>query len=409
LIGLAVFVALSRFLHVEDLGHGREWTALFVASGAMFAAQYLYMGVATYFNARRQFGRLAVSNGAQSLLSGALALGLTLYYRTPQAYLAGFALSNFAVSLYNLGTISRQAKNTKGVPFFNGNVLRETVKFGAKLVPTRAATVTMQTVDRLIITNTLGSAAMTPYGVASRLPEAAHESLPITMTLMPDLTRAHSEGEAEFAKSVDRATRVALMVGCGLILVPCTFADPVLRLWLGENYIATMAPVMVAIGIYRALEMFYSSLALTMIAHGSPQRVFPFTLYNAVMLLALVYPAAALFGIVGVAFLRVGIHVLQFGPLLAFTRNTVVPQLDMRKWLLRLLGTLAVASAVGALGIASWKLPILQSEPWLALLLAPAAMALFFALVDRLGFAELPDGVRRRIKSGLGAFRRPVG
>jgi hypothetical protein len=36
-------------------------------------------------------------------------------------------------------------------------------------------------------------------------------------------------------------------------------------------------------------------------------------------------------------------------------------------------------------------------------------MALFFALVDRLGFTELPDGVRRRIKSGLGAFRRPVG
>ena len=407
-IGLGVMALLALFVHIPDEGAGVEWHWLFAIAGAVFAAQYLFQGVSVYFNSRRQFPRLAVANGAQSLLSGLLALGLTVHYRTPQAYLAGFAIGNFVVACYNLGTIARQARGSKGL-FFDREVFGYTLKFGLKLYPTRIATVMTQTFDRIIITNVLGTQALTPYGVASRMPEAAQEALPINYPLMPDLTRAHAEGEASFAKSVDKDTRIALMVGCGLILVPCAFADPVLRLWLHDKFSPDMPWIMLAIGLYRALEMFYSSLALAMIAHGSPQRVLPFTLYNAAMLLLFVGPVAKFEGIVGVAALRVAIHVLQFAPLVVFTRRWIAPEIPLGRWLGGLLGTVGLAAAVAAGCVALWGTPLLTRHAWAALLIAPVAMSVFFFTVDRLGFAEVPSGVKRRVRAALSLLRFVVG
>jgi hypothetical protein len=186
------------------------------------------------------------------------------------------------------------------------------------------------------------------------------------------------------------------MAGLGLIFVPCAFAWPLLQLWLGEKATPAMAWVMVAIGLYRALETFFSSIALSMIAHGSPQRVFPFTLYNASALLLLMWPVAVAFGIVGVAVLRAAVHLAQFVPLMAFSRSWIAPEINLKRWLGRSLGALAAALVLAGTAVALWG--TLQSALWFSLILAPLFAAAFFWIVDRLGLVPVPESVKKRAR-----------
>jgi hypothetical protein len=188
------------------------------------------------------------------------------------------------------------------------------------------------------------------------------------------------------------------MVGCGLIFLPCAFASPLLQLWLGNKFVPEMAWVMLAVGLYRTLETFYSSLALSMIAHGSPKRVLPFTLYNAVALIALMWPVAVAFGIVGVAVLRVAVHLAQFVPLMVMVRKWIAPEINLRHWLVRALATVGVAAVLAAIAVTLWGTPLVERQPWVALLLAPLFSAAYFVTVDRLGVANVPEGIKKRAR-----------
>ncbi len=392
-LGVLVFVALSLFVRVPDIDQGVALRPLFLAAGAMFAGQYLYFGASIYFNARRQFGYLAVSNGAQTLLSALGALGLVLWLRRPEAYLYGFAIGNGIVALFNFGTAAQQANAVRGASLFDREAFRYSLRFGVKLYITRVAAAVTSTFDRVLVTNALGASAVAPYGTAARIPEAGQEVLPVNQTVLPDFTKAHGEGPKAFSESVEKNTLTVFAVSCAAILVPCSISEPILQVWLGDKHSTAMSWVMLLLGAYAALQMLYSSLASAMIAHGSPQKVLPFTLYNAVALLALAYPAALLFGIVGVAALRLGIHVLQFVPIVAFTQSTVAPQIKLTRWTARLCAILAVASAFVVLGVLLWQLP----SDWVAVLLAPLLSGAFLLVCHFLNIAPLPDSVQRRL------------
>lgn len=401
--GFLVFLLLSQVIHVPEFGRGVDMRGLFLAAGATFAGQYLFFGSCIYFNSRRQFGHLAVSSGVQTLVSAASALALTLWLRVPEAYLAGFAAGNALLAIYNFATASSQSSGVTGVRGFDRDAFGYSLRFGAKLYLTRVCAVVTATFDRILVTNALGAPAVTPYASAARIPEAAQEVLPINLPVLPEITRAQMEGPERFAESVQTNTVTVFAVSCAAILVPCAFAEPLLSVWLGDKYSPEMAWVMLLVGAHGALQMLYTGLAQAMIAHGSPERVLPFTLYNAVVLLALAYPSAVTFGIVGVAGLRLAIHLVQFVPILSFTRRTVVPNVDLGKWLGSLGGTLVVACFFAAGAVLTWQLP----SPWISIALVPLFSALFLAVVHFSRLAPMPERVVRRFR-GLKKVARSI-
>lgn len=393
LVGGVIFYALHWFIVIPEIA---ESASLFATAGALFAAQYLYGGATIFFNSRRQFQRLAISNGVQNLLSGLLALFFTVQFETPQLYLLGFVIGNGLIAMINTFSIHNQALGARPRSF-DKTVFCEALRFGVRLYPTRAATIASQTIDRVLVSGVLGSETLAQYGSAARIPEAGSEALPLNQTLMPDLTKAHADGSQKFSSEVERLSRVALMIGCGLIFIPCAFADPLLRAWLGDKYMPEMAWVMVAIGLYRALETFFSSLAMSMIAHGSPQRLMPFTLYGAAMILALIYPAASIYGIIGVAFARVLVHISQFVPLMAFTQKHIASEINLFLWIRKSAGTVAVALCLGALAVLSWGFDFILDMPLIALAVVPFFVAGFFVTVDWMRLAPVPDAIKNRV------------
>ncbi|HXH61268.1 MAG TPA: oligosaccharide flippase family protein [Fimbriimonadaceae bacterium] len=399
IVGFSVFVGLAWVVHIPEIHATGAPLSLFFAGACVFAAQYLFQGITMYFNASRQFRYLSLANGSQFLISGLLALGLTLYYRTPQAYLAGFAIGNGAIFVFNAIRAVSQARAEGAHPTFDTGAFKYCFGFGAKLYLTRVSSVTIGTFDRIAITNVLGPAQLTPYANAARIPEAANEALPLNQTLLPDYTRAAMEGERQFAEIVDRGTRISLMAGCGLIFVPAAFGGPVLHLWLGSKYVPEMAVIMALIGLFRAFETFFGGLAQAILAHGTPQKVTWLTMVNAALILAFTYPVAAAWGIVGVAALRVAIHIVQFVPVCWYLGRFVVSGIAFLPWVERLGGTIGVAGVFAAGGYWASHTEIMASHPWLALLAAPLAAAIFFYVTDRLGLAPIPTGIKKRVRA----------
>ncbi|MCH7945132.1 MAG: oligosaccharide flippase family protein, partial [Armatimonadetes bacterium] len=300
-VGFAVFALLGQFVEIPNLPNGTATGPLFLAGASVFAAQYLFQGTSVYFNARRQFKYLAVANGSQYLISGLLALGLTIWLRRPEAYLAGFAIGAGCVVLANLACGLMQARKVAERQIFDKEAFRYSFGFGARLYLTKLSSVTVGTIDRLAIMDVLGPGQLTAYTNAARIPEAASQTFPLNQTLLPDYTRAHMEGGKQFASQVERSTRISLMVGCGLILVPCAFGGPVLQLWLQEKFVPEMAIVMLLIGVFRAFEVFFSGIAQVFLAHGTPQRVTFLMMAHLLLVLLFIYPAVRIYGLVGVA------------------------------------------------------------------------------------------------------------
>ncbi len=407
LVGFGLFVLLGAIVPLPSVVSAFVAWPLFIAGAGCFAAQYLQQNISVYFNASRQFNYLALANGSQFLVSGLVALFLTLIYKTPEAYLSGFAIGYGLVFLLHLMRSLLQARSAGAGPQFSKESFKSCFAFGAKLYLTKVSSVTIGTIDRIAITNVLGPAQLTPYANAARIPEAASEAIPLNQTLLPDYTRAAIKGGKEFAELVDYGSRISLMVGCGLIFVPSAFGAPVLQLWLQDKYVPEMGAIMVLIGLFRAFETYYGGLAQVLLAHGSPQKVALLTMINAALLLALTYPSVWLGGIVGVAVLRSAIHIVQLVPVTWYVQKSVVPEIAFSNWLGRLAGILGLAGVIAWLGYWSSHTALFASMPWLALLAAPVAMVAYFYLTDKWGLAPVPDGIKRRIRN-LARWREPA-
>ncbi|MCH8977631.1 MAG: hypothetical protein IH945_00095 [Armatimonadetes bacterium] len=401
-VGFGVFVALGRVPALTEQAGTALSGSVFVAAAALFVAQYLFAGTTFYYNASRQFSFLALVNGFQFLLSAVAALGLTLWLRTPEAYLAGFAVGYGTFFLVSLARVLSQSKGANGARWFDKEAFLYCFGFARRLYLTKVSSVTVGTLDRIAVMNVLGPAGLTPYSTAARIPDAATEALPLSQTLLPDFTKAHMEGGRRFAKLVEKSTRVALMAGCGLIFIPCAFGGPALQLWLSDKYVPEMAAVILLIGFLRAIETYFGGLGQAMLAHGVPHRLTWLTLITAALVLAFTFPVVRAWGIVGVAALRGVIYLVEFVPVTWYVWRTVVPEIAFLPWVGRLGGTLGVAGLFAVMGYLISGTPMVTERPWLALIAAPIAVAAFFYLVDLTRLAPVPDSVKKRVRKLFG-------
>jgi O-antigen/teichoic acid export membrane protein len=274
-------------------------------------------------------------------------------------------------------------------------ILKSMWSFVRRSYPNHVLGIVASTADRVLIEKAVGAAPLAGYAVASRIPEVISSLLqPIQETMQPLLSRAHVLGEREFAAQVARATRMALAVGCGFIFVPCGFAEPLLKLWLRDQYVPDLAPIVAGIALYRAFEFYNLSVLLSFIAAGEPGRATPTSIWNAVTTAALSFPVALHFGLPGIVVMNVIIQV-QFVPLTWVLFRKVIPDGPLRSQLVAAAGILAIsgASAAGAWALAGVE--VIARWPWLALVAAPVWSAATVLVFARLGLTPLPSSLAR--------------
>lgn len=402
-VGLAtalIYWGLSLLIKIAEIQNVGGYSGLFLLAGVAFGLNYLATAYGSVFSSQRRFGEVAITNAVMNLVGAISSLTLVYFFRTPHVFFVGTIIG----SLATLG-IAWQMQRKADRPAVEGWVDREcldaSLKYGAKMYVNKIAAAFANVADKLLTVPALGTEKLANYSAGGRIPETGFELLPINQVVLQDFIHAKEQGAQAFAQAFERSTRIALAVGCCLILVPCSLGEPVLRLWLKDQFVAEMAPVMLFIGFYRALEVYYGSIGSALYGFGVPQRAAPYTIYNAVATAALAYPVAKSYGIVGLALVNVGIHSLQFLPLTYQASKWLAPGIQLRQHFSKLAGILAVTLALAAAGWYTSQSDLLRTSPWLVLLLAPIWSGLAVMIVFKAGFAEKPHFFGK-LKSKLG-------
>ncbi len=390
--GIAVMIAVGYATHG---GHDPWWNAqLFLLAGINFAAQNLMLSHVTYFAARRQFGHVATNNLIVALGGSCLGILFVILTRSPMSVVAGPACSSIVATYVSYRAIRREFQ---GPTPFRRDIARDCLKQGRKNYLTRTVAL-LSNSDQVLIGSDVGKAALANYNNSVRLPLALFDlSGSVTQAIQPDLARSHMKSETAFARSVDRNGLIAFATGACFIFVPCAFGAAILPVWLDGRAYALGATIMLCIGAYRMLELYYSCLGQAMFAAGKPQLTLPFVVWNGLCTALLTVPAARWNGLVGVAIMNISIHVAQFFPLTLLIKRKVVPELAYIQHVGRIglmVGTVVLIAMGGsALCHTDW----ITHHPLVGVALTPFAMLLASALVFGLRMAPLPTPIAKRL------------
>jgi O-antigen/teichoic acid export membrane protein len=178
--------------------------------------------------------------------------------------------------------------------------------------------------DNLVIAYVFGTSAIPPYQAIAKLITAMMSlSMMLVITTSPFLSRAHAENDhRQVGSLLSRNLRVSLTVMVVLSAFLVTFADRVIRIWLGPDHFIGF-PVVIGLTVVMILETHHMSWATAVMATGR----LPFVTSSLV--------AAALNIVCSLVFAhRIGILGVAFGTLAAqlTTNNWYIPFYGMRQF-----------------------------------------------------------------------------
>lgn len=394
---MAISIGVGMFVKIADIPAGFT-LPLCIAFAVQFGAQLLMPCALMPFNARKQFGPMATLNAISVLFGAVGALVGSYWFRTPMALAYGFALGPITASIIAWFLARKARRAESGKRAFEPGAIREFAAYGSKNYPNTLFSM-LAGADKPVITTLLGSLGITHYALACKIPETLMDLLrTLADTMVPDLVAARSESVEKFSHEYARSTRIALIVGCALVFVPCAFGDALLHLWLRHQYFTGAAFVVMGIGFYRAMELYNTSLYAGVYAAGQPHRVTPFQAFNGLSTLLLTFPVVQYGGLVGVTLLNIGISSTQFVPQLLYLRKTIAPAIPIREHLSKMFGIIAICWAISAGGYLLTISPLFVGRAWLALLLAPLFSLVALVLCFGLNLAPIPGPILRRLK-----------
>lgn len=397
IVGALLFLLVGLFgSGVDGMTQADRWlTVGLAATSAMGLFQFVNYSI--LFNARSLFRQLAVANAATNLSLAILQLLFVLIFKEAWAFFLGCTLA-YSLTLLGMRRMARHIHMPAPRGPWRFTALAEPWEFAKRTFAIRFASTVASTADSILVARALGTQQLGHFKAAMRVPEAAYESMPLTQVFLPEFTASRSSGREDFGELWSKNTRVAFAVGLCLIFVPCCVAPALLPLWLQDKFVSTMPAVMALYALYRAFELYYTTLGASMMGANMPGKVLPFTLFNAVMTVGLAFPAAATYGLAGVAALKLGIHLLQFLPLVCLSRKWVVPEVALGPYFAKILGLLGVAGAYGWLGWSSAQSVWMQESLWLCLPLAVLLSAASLGTCLAMGLAPTPQFVTRILK-----------
>ncbi len=390
--------ATGLFLKLSGYQPPLGIVAFMALGGLMVFSQHVFLAFNGFFIGRRMFDRIALTNAGMSVCASSLGLVAILVFKSLEAYILAMGIGPLIMAAVNYGQVQRDMKREAPTARFSRAMYREWATIGLKHLPNKGTTTLSSTVDRPILESTIGLAGLGSYGTATRIPDAATEAFPFNQVVVPDLVKAYNSGPKQFSHAIERLTTLGGAAGLALIAIPCGAALPVLAFAFRDVFSSPMEWAMIGLGIVRGLDVFFTGAGIVMWVAGKPERIYPFTFFNAIFSLSLFYPATLHFGFMGIVLVRLMVHVLEFVPIMWYTKRHINPDINLASWLRRssitfglgIAGTLAVYGyTVSALG---------RAAPWTVLLVVPLVMLAYVYVIGRTRLVDLPVAVARRLR-----------
>ncbi len=373
--------------------------------GAYIAAILAIAGVNAVVSAHEDFRTIGGIQIANAVLTSLVPLGFVLVRKTPDALLLGNAVGAWITTLFAVALVSRRYGAGALVSRIDRSSLFELVRVGARLMAIKVPMTLVASTDRLVIGTVSGQKALKDYGVPTRVPESlALLYRSVHETALVSVTRAAQDKATNLVALTERYAMITLSGACALVMIPCAFGAPFLRLWLHENAPAIGPAIMLILACNATLDLFTATAWQAPLAMGRPNVMVKFSVFTGVVRIAASYPMLKYFGPIGVAYVNVAVTALLVLPIYRKSYSLMAPDGSPLPHVLRgarLFG-LCLAVCLGCYFASHWLAA--RGLSILALIVAPFVALGFLLAIRGLRLSPLPDQIERVLAKipGLG-------
>lgn len=402
IVGALVIAGLGFVLHFDK--YSGDPKPIFLMAGSSFALLMIQMAYGQLLSVLKRFSAAAYLNMFASVAGNIFAVVLIKNYHQPVFYFAGMCLGS-GLGIIQIAIWIR-AKNLIARPEkpFEWSIAKDFVKLGVKNYPSRVLGLMSTNGDSVMLKEGIGEAATGQYSNCRRIPDGLGDiNGQLRQAIQADLAAAHVHSPAKFAEATDRYSRIMLGLSMAFLLVPCSCGAAFLAVWLGNNAYANGALVVGLMGLYRSIELCYGTYGAAMTLSMKPQYLVWPVMWNGVCTVLFTIPMARAFGIEGIAYMNVSIHLLQMAPLVYLMSKKIAPGLSFSRHLTGILSILGCGVVVSLLCYWIVHRSFFLAHPFVGLFVIPFGSALVLALIFGMRLAPLPDPVVRRM---AGVFPR---
>lgn len=402
-LGFAIVTLPGLWMTIPGYAAPRwEIFAAFASGGVTMFGYFLRHRYLVLLQVEGRFDLFAKYDFATSLGTTVLSLLGLLIWRSPVVIVLANGLVHLLLH-WLVKAWAHREKHPDYRPKLHRLHLREAGAMMAKEYPSRVMGGWGNSLDRAAVGSVSGAVALTAYNTSARIPEAVEATLqPVFWNALPVLSRKHANSPVAFSKAASSFLRLALALGCALVLIPSAAGGGFLRLWLGPYAPAAGSMMLLLFGAYRGILLLMASFRTIVYAAGVPQWNLLPVVVRVGFLFALVWYVASAYAATGVAILNVGLAVIS-GLLVPFAMRRAV-------------GHAAFDVATGLKCIAITLIGVVVAAPLYygvnhepstvkdvgMLVVGGFASALTFALYLRLRLVELPE----RMAMSLSSHRR---
>jgi len=399
-LGALLIAGMGFVLHFDK--YKGDPKPIFLMSGASFALLMVQMAYGQLLSVLKRFSAAAYLNMFASIAGNAVAVVLVHQYKQPVYYFAGMCIGS-ALGIAQIAfwlRRNRLIQRPEGP--FDWSIAKEFVRLGSKNYPSRVLGLMSTNGDTVMLKEGLNETASGHYSNCRRIPDGLGDiNGQLRQAIQADLAAAHVHSPAKFADATDRYSRIMLGLSMAFLLVPCACGASFLAVWLGPKAYVNGALVVGLMGLYRSIELCYGTYGAAMTLSMKPQYLVWPVMWNGVCTVVFTVPMVRKFGIEGIAYMNVSIHLLQMAPLVWLMSKKIAPGLSFTRHIAGILSILGCGIAVSLLCYWLVHRPYFLAHPFVGLFLIPFGSALVLALIFGMKLAPLPDPVVRRLAGVL--------
>jgi O-antigen/teichoic acid export membrane protein len=396
---LLVGIVLGLTLSLETEGVGRNETFfIFAALGLQSGIYRINQSTSTLLASHQRFDSISIAFALGGLTVTGVAVAAVYATGRPWAYMAAMLVAEGAIFLVLRASARRMGHGAVPRPALRWLRLRPILQLCAADYPNRAAAYFSTWGDKLMLGAANLRVSLVDYRNAARLPDALRDMLtPLAATSLPSLSRDFQRSPGHFRANVLRSGLTVYFAATLAMVAPSGFADPFLRLWLGDMAPRDGAAVMALMSVFQSLQLYLAVMGASFFAAAKRAWFIPITVSGAAAALFLTLPFYRAYGILGVASMNAGLGILQAVGLWFLLLRLGFPGREIAAHAARALAVLAVCLAFVAGGWAVSRTHLLGEFPVLCLVFAPIAILGAGASVLGLRIARLPEAVAKRL------------
>ena len=365
----------------------------------LFVLVLITNGQSAALVSRGKYSFIALMSMIGSFINTGVSLWLVYQYRHPWGFMAG----NFVATLFTAFVYERKIRQLgyggQRVGLFWSEFADVTAYVKRSWVSNSAQFASG--LDRLVLNGVVGQARLGVYDQAVRIPGVLGSTMPLAQVFPAEIARVNMEGPKALKDAYWKVFPATLALLMAVLLIPSAFSESYLRL-VFKSYDPVMATLFVLAGIDAAYAAYGSLFSVFANATGKPHITAPFVWFMLLGSALLAYPAATMFGLIGVAGARVLLQLTQFYVIEWATKKYLIPDLNLRLALTKKLTISIVAFAFWAIGYQIFLALHLQNSPFVSLGISAILSYLFILVLVATRVVRLPS----RLEQTLPKFAR---